>query len=133
MSHPNITCGCSAECAPGMIQGMMQSFHQVYPAQTALRNGTLFPELHKPMSCAPAPTGCAEATARQEASFAAWEVRLYLNTHPGDANARMLFERLCQQAQQPNYACAFVPCGQSAWKWIDDPWPWEICANERRA
>lgn len=134
MNHPKIACGCSKEGLPCVVQGKMQSFCQVYPIETALRSGTLFPELNKPMSCALTPTGCAEATHAQEAAFAAWEVRLYLNTHPQDANALMLFEQLCQQSCKPNYACTFAPCAQhGSWAWVDDPWPWEICANERRA
>ena len=119
---------------PGIVHGVRQQLADVYPANTALRRGTLYPELDKPMACAPVPTGCAEATAKQAASFAAWELRLYLNTHPTDTGALHFFEQLCQQNLKPSYACAFAPCqSTSAWRWVEDPWPWELCANEGRA
>lgn len=127
------SCACKAGTV-GIVQGAAQRFSQVYPAQVALRNGTLFPELNKPMSCAPVPTGCAETTQHQALSFAAWEMRLYLNTHPKDENALQMYEQLCRQMKAPSYACAFAPCsGNGPWQWIQDPWPWELCANERRA
>lgn len=131
MNCRTISC---CEHAPGMVHGTMQQMHDVYPAQMAIRQGTLYPELDKPLGCAPSPTGCAEPTGCQAAAFAAWEVRLYLNTHPNDPGALHLFEQLCQQGCSPSYACAFVPCTAAGrWSWLDDPWPWEICANERRA
>ncbi len=60
-------------------------------------------------------------------SFAAWEVRLYLDTHPEDASALALYRRLCAQ-ECGGYAC--VPHGRDRWSWIDDPWPWEREANQ---
>ena len=59
-------------------------------------------------------------------SFAAWEVRLYLDTHPEDASALALYRRLCAQ-ECGGYAC--VPHERDRWSWIDDPWPWELEAN----
>ena len=66
--------------------------------------------------------------------FAAWDVRLYLDTHPDDAGALETYRSLCRQAQN-----AGMPCGGSAchipddnaanWTWISDPWPWEPDAN----
>lgn len=117
----------------GIVHGVRQQLCDVYPTQVAIRQGTLFPELDKPMGCAPVPTGCTEPSAQQSAAFAAWEARLYLNTHPGDANALRFFQQLCQQMQRPSYACTFAPCHSGAWHWVEDPWPWEHCANERRA
>lgn len=64
--------------------------------------------------------------------FATWEVRLYLDTHPGDARALALYQQLCAQSQgMQNYAC--LPdgnCCSSRWAWIDNPWPWEPEANQ---
>ena len=125
---------CAHRGTVGIVQGAVQRFSQVYPAHAALRCGTLFPELNKPMSCAPAPTGCAEGTPHQALSFAAWEMRLYLNTHPDDENALQMYQQLCRQMKSPSYACVFAPCSSNGtWNWIQDPWPWELCANERRA
>ena len=81
-----------------------------------------------------APTGCAEPTPHQASAFAAWEMRLYLNTHPNDESALQMFEQICRQTHQPNYACTFAPCVHNGcWTWIQDPWPWELEANEGRA
>lgn len=114
----------------GIVQGTPQQLRDIYPFSIALRQGTLYPELDKPMACAPVPTGCAAATEQQELGFAAWDVRLYLDTHPNDERALQLFAQLCQQ---PTYASAFLPCAQGyAWPWVDAPWPWELEANERK-
>ncbi len=82
--------------------------------------------------------------------FAAWELRLYLNTHPDDERALAAYKQLCAaQGSKCNYAChtddargsvshAGGNCGCAAgtthkggrvWHWIDDPWPWELSAN----
>lgn len=117
---------------PAMVQPVAHQMKRIYPADQALRSGTLFPELDKPMHGTRRTGGC-PATAEQELSFAAWEVRLYLNTHPCDESALALFRDLCHQMNEPSYACAFAGCNHSGWRWVDDPWPWEIAANERRA
>ena len=62
--------------------------------------------------------------------FAAWELRLYLDTHPCDERALAAYRQLCVSAGgKCNYACA-VPCEGNRWGWIDSPWPWEYEANE---
>ena len=58
--------------------------------------------------------------------FAAWELRLYLHTHPEDGAALAAYTQLCAQAG-PSYADA--PAG-NGWQWIQAPWPWEYAANE---
>ncbi|MBQ8537249.1 MAG: spore coat protein CotJB [Clostridia bacterium] len=76
--------------------------------------------------------------------FAAWEVRLYLDTHPEDRQALALYQTLCQQCgQADNYACIDSAMNQACrecpstpltapacplrWTWVDEPWPWEHC------
>ncbi len=127
----SIAC-CPSSGQVSIVQGTMQRLHELYPAQTAIRRGTLFPELDKPMNCASSPSGCAEPTCEQERAFSAWEIRLYLDTHPCDEHALQLYHQLCEQCACCNYACAFVD-GGNGWNWVDDPWPWEVCANERKA
>ena len=91
--------------------------------------------------------------------FAAWELRLYLNTHPDDEKALPAYRQLCAECESAgvekcNYACAGTgvcakkavsdarigtcSCGGdtfgrktsgSVWSWIDGPWPWEPEAN----
>jgi len=75
--------------------------------------------------------------------FCAWEVRLYLDTHPNDRQALALYHSLCQRCGQGNYACVDAamnrPCRECPaapydaqacplrWTWVDEPWPWEHC------
>lgn len=73
--------------------------------------------------------------------FSAWELRLYLDTHPMDTKALEAYKQLCAAAGSCNYACAVnmksdgsdgCGCesgGEARWSWIDDPWPWEASAN----
>ncbi len=132
MNRMNQTC-CMDGHTNAIVSIPMQRSGNIFPMQTALRNGTLYPELFKPLACAAVPCGSAEPSAGQIMAFSAWEVRLYLNAHPDDQAALQLYQRLCQQAPQPNYACTFVHCAKGRWNWTDDPWPWECEANERRA
>jgi len=129
-------CGCQEESARqqgrgrnahvGIVHGVKQELADVFESESALRTGTLFPELHKPMNgrC-PACSNC--STCQQQAAFAAWDLRLYLNTHPDDAEAKALFRRLQAEAEEPNYATTFLKdgCRCADWNWTDDPWPWE--------
>lgn len=76
--------------------------------------------------------------------FAAWEVRLYLDTHPDDRQALALYQSLCQQCGvKGSYACVDAAMNQACpeypsmprhtpacplrWTWVDEPWPWERC------
>lgn len=125
-------CGCSGDesrrqgCnrGVGIVHAVEQKLADVFESESALRTGTLFPELHKPLNgrC-PACSNC--STCDQQSSFAAWDLRLYLNTHPDDKEALALFRRLCDEAEDPNYATAFLEGKNCGWSWTDDPWPWE--------
>ena len=120
--------GRAAECPTASGVGMVYAVDQalgedVYQSESALRTGTLFPSLHKPMNgrC-PAGSNC--SSTGQQSAFAAWDLRLYLDTHPDDAQALSLFGQLAREAEDPNYATAFLS-GGSTWTWTDEPWPWE--------
>lgn len=110
----------------GMVGAMMQTLEEVYESPKALRAGTLFPELHMPLrGYAPDAKACGDAA--QANAFAAWELRLFLNTHPHDREAMKLFRRLSQEAGDDSYATAFLAeqgCA-NAWDWVNAPWPWE--------
>lgn len=64
--------------------------------------------------------------------FMAWELRLYLDTHPEDEKALAVYKQLCAKLDGCVGAC-HTPTGQdpesSRWSWIDDPWPWQAEAN----
>ena len=131
-------CGCNNNRCQRQTAGMVYSADHCLEnrmnAAQGIRQGTLFTELHKPFSANPCPSGCACATDRQALAFAAWELRLYLNTHPHDKEALKLFEEYERRLNCENYATTFVPgCkGRNRWTWNQDPWPWEVGANGRK-
>lgn len=64
--------------------------------------------------------------------FMAIELNLYLNTHPYDQRALMIFVSTVQQAKmaRDNYERMYGPitaCASNSfpWPWIEEPWPWE--------
>lgn len=112
----------------GIVRVTKQALNDIYDNARALKAGTLFPELHKPMD-GYAPCGAACGTDCQQAAFAAWEVRLYLDTHPDDMQARALLQQLVGDCCEPNYATTFLNEECARWAWTDDPWPWNFEAN----
>ena len=70
--------------------------------------------------------------------IAAWDFRktdlaLFLDTHPHDMQAIMLFEEAKYQSTMLRniYESNYGPLVQGTncpnyWNWIDSPWPWEI-------
>ena len=114
----------------GMINVEMQEIDRIFESESALRAGTLFPELHKPLNgYCPCDSKC--GTCAQQTAFAAWELRLYLNTHPHDKEALALFRKLCKEAEGINYATTFLAedCCAKGWDWVNNPWPWEYDCN----
>lgn len=67
-------------------------------------------------------------------SFAAWELHIYLDTHPSDIAALMRLKRYQKKANElkaeyeKKYGPLTVQCG-SGETWLNDPWPWERRAN----
>ena len=69
-------------------------------------------------------------------SFAAWELHIFLDTHPDDCDAaRKLKEcRRTLTELTEKYEAMYGPINEtsataSRWAWITDPWPWETEAN----
>jgi len=66
--------------------------------------------------------------------FAAWELHMYLDTHPLDKAAALRYRELENQYQQlltdfeQKYGPIIMPATGNAW--LDDPWPWE---NDKEA
>lgn len=70
-----------------------------------------------------------------EYGFAALDLHLYLDTHPDDQKALRDFDYYNKQTQALNkqYEQYYGPLTVSDakledcyWKWINEPWPWEI-------
>ena len=66
----------------------------------------------------------------QAAQFAAWELHMYLDTHPCDKQAYEMFRKYTQEAQmlkrefEEKYGPLMVSNSNNA-DWLCDPWPWE--------
>ncbi len=69
----------------------------------------------------------------QSYRFAAYDMLLYLDTHPDDKKAFMLFKELVAKAgqlvkeYQEAYGplTAFAAAGGESFDWLKSPWPWE--------
>ena len=64
--------------------------------------------------------------------FMLTDLNLYLDTHPCDVNALMLFNNIKAQADmcRNQFTDAFGPLtpgstSNTTWNWIDNPWPWD--------
>lgn len=69
-------------------------------------------------------------------NFAAVELNLYLDTHPADQKALADYNYFVQKYNtlKAHYEACYGPllnlghsCSQYPWRWVDEPWPWEIC------
>jgi len=72
----------------------------------------------------------------QKLEFAALELNLYLDTHPEDQGALKTFNEIVtrlaksrinyEEKHGPLLNFGFCAPGQVEWRWIEEPWPWEI-------
>ena len=110
-----------------------------YESRKALVRGTLFPGLDLPFmgminknEKAITPT-----TELQAMAFALQELALYLDTHRDDQEALEMYRAYQQMYHKGRMEYAKM-CGplshdmptDGAYRWLDDPWPWELCANK---
>lgn len=70
-------------------------------------------------------------------SFSAWELHIFLDTHPNNCEAARKLAECRQKVREltEKYEQAYGPIHEtsantSRWAWITDPWPWETGANE---
>lgn len=66
--------------------------------------------------------------------FSMLEFRLFLDTHPDDADAIQLFNtyRKKYESAKEEYEKQFGPLtlnGYNSDEWLKDPWPWDNAAN----
>lgn len=109
-----------------------------YGAKKALSRGTLFPGLDLPyrglVNNPPEnPTPIQELMAL---GFAVHELGLYLDTH-GDSEAEEMFLKYNKLYQEgvAEYQRRYGPLqmtdsGTEGFEWVNDPWPWELAANQ---
>ena len=69
------------------------------------------------------------------AQFAAWEIHIYLDTHPCDRAAHSLYEKYNAEAQAlkkeyvSKYGALTAAYGETD-EWLRDPWPWDLMKGE---
>lgn len=69
------------------------------------------------------------------AQFAAWEMHMFLDTHPNDRSAMQSLKKYEDRAAmlKKEYESKFGPLnsddafGDVRWEWVNGPWPWETC------
>ena len=74
----------------------------------------------------------------QALAFAVQELALYLDTHREDKAAlelyrsyQQMYEKCRQQWKDMRGPLDhFMGSDRSGYSWLDDPWPWEYCANK---
>ena len=74
----------------------------------------------------------------QSYNFAAYDMLLYLDTHPNDKKAFNLFKSLVEKTKkikteyesQYGPLTAYSAAAFDSFTWIDSPWPWEKEANQ---
>ena len=69
-----------------------------------------------------------ETETRYAVPFLLWELHLYLDTHPDDAEAIAAYRQLLPD-DDPETA-AGAESGETRFHWVDGPWPWEFRAND---
>ena len=110
-----------------------------YEARKGLIRGTLFPGLDLPFmgmvnTKEKANTPLVEL---QTMAFAIQELALYLDTHRDDKEAVELYQTYQKLYHDGMiaYTKKYGPLNHKTptdgpYKWLDDPWPWEYCANK---
>ena len=110
-----------------------------YEAAKGIIRGTLYPGLDLPLmgeeNTRPLPdTPLANL---QMLAFAIQELALYLDTHREDQEALELYRKY-QEIYHKSMMEYSMKCGplnhgmptEGPYRWLDDPWPWEYCANK---
>lgn len=140
LSTPEQTTEANDRFLTAMVEpDVQETLGRRYDPVQALLHGTLFPALFKPLANHQLPIPSRMIDDWQALSFALWELRLYLDTHPYDRDALTLLRQMDHMAEHPSYATAFLPSGTMEqpegacacciqYSWHDDPWPWEYRA-----
>ena len=112
----------------------------MYEPPKAIIRGTLYPGLDLPfmgmVNTKELPVN--DTTKLQAANFALNELALYLDTHPNDKEALNLYrtyqklyhKAMMESSEQNRPLNHTTPVTDTAYTWLDDPWPWEFSGNK---
>ena len=129
-------------CAPLVFPyvPMQENNPPRYSQQDAMNAGTLFPELNLPFHKTLKSRFPAKNTALSELmalDFAIDELGLYLTTHPDDKEVLNLYWAYIKLGREgrEKYEEMYGPLLQTdltpgSFKWLDNPWPWDLEANQ---
>ncbi len=133
--------GALPQCAPlaaGFVPRQCGSQPQ-YKAQKALARGTLFPGLDLPLLNI-VNTGVADVPAAElmALDFIAHDLSLYMDTHPNDREAFVMYQEMLRLAKEgkKEYERRYGPlCKDSllnaeSYTWLENPWPWDATAEK---
>ena len=111
-----------------------------YEPRMGLVKGTLFPGLDLPFMnmTNQKERPVTPTTELQALAFAVNELALYLDTHPGDAEAAEMYrayqsalhDGMMRYSQEYGPLNHCLPCKGDRYSWPNDPWPWEYDANK---
>ena len=111
----------------------------MYEGGKGLVRGTAFPGLDLPFMgmVNSKEKNVTPLTQLQTIAFMIQELALYLDTHKDDRDALELY-RAYQKMYQKCAEEYSKKCGplthklpaEGEYRWLDDPWPWEYCANK---
>lgn len=111
-----------------------------YEMNQGLIRGTMYPGLDLPfkgmVNKTPLPQSALAEL--QELGFAIQELALYLDTHRDDTEALALYRRYQRtyHDKRMEYSETYGPLSHmepitaAEYNWLNDPWPWEYCANK---
>lgn len=109
-----------------------------YDARKGIVRGTLFPGLDLPFMgmINQRELPVTPLTELQVLAFAINELGLYLDTHRDDTEALQMYrtyQKLYTEGKE-KYEKEYGPLNHMSvagdkYRWLDDPWPWEFCAN----
>lgn len=112
-----------------------------YQADKALARGTLFPGLDLPFmgminETVETPTPMKELMAL---GFAVYELGMYLDTHPDDSEAELMFQKYNKLYSEgvAEYERRYGPLQitsscSDGFDWVNDPWPWDPMTPQPR-
>ena len=135
-------CGTMPSCAPLAVPYVpfQQRGSQKYDQTDALANGTIYPSLNLPfhLKVDAAALPDSHSTQLQALLFVVTELGMYLDTHQDDEEAFRLFQQYTEMArtakkqyEQMHGPLTKLSAGQdTAYRWLDHPWPWEFKKSE---
>lgn len=111
----------------------------MYETRKGLVRGTMYPGLDLPFKgmVNRQERNITPKTELQALAFAVNELALYLDTHRDDmkalemySNYQKMYERCKMEYTERCGPMSHRTPSEGEYRWLDDPWPWEYCANK---